>query len=117
MIEIFVLFLVTLIGIRIGWTLREYFARESIKKLLENNQLDIQSMLEEEPEQPKNVIKVLIEEHNGQFFAYNIKDNSFMAQAQSFPKLQDNLVQRFPNNKFIISEENLKKVGVDYESF
>jgi len=84
-----------------GWNLRETHAKKFIESLAEAAQ----------EEEDDNVVKIFIEQHNGQLFAYH-KDNSrFIAQAITRNELEHKLNAAYPGKRFGVSHTNLLEIG------
>ena len=92
-----------LVGIAWGWRLREVTAIARTKQILQelNNELD----------EPSELIQINIEQHNGMFYVYGREDNQFMGQGKSKEELEDALAKRFPGKRFACPEKTLKEVG------
>jgi len=99
--EILLLVLAFFIGTLHGWNLRERHAKKFIESLAEAAQ----------EEQDDNVVRIFIERHNDQLFAY-LKDNSrFIAQASTREELEKKLNATYPGKRFGVSHTNLLEIG------
>jgi len=99
--EILLLVLAFFIGTLHGWNLRERHAKKFIESLAEAAQ----------EEQDDNVVRIFIERHNDQLFAY-LKDNSrFIAQASTRDELEKKLNEVYPGKRFGVSHTNLLEIG------
>jgi hypothetical protein len=100
--EFFLLFILAFfIGAVHGWNLREQHAKKFIESLAESAQ----------EEEDDNVVKIFIEQHKGQLFAY-LKDNSrFIAQASTRNELEQKLNEAYPGKRFGVSHTNLLEIG------
>jgi hypothetical protein len=109
--ELLIYILVAIILVRLGWHLREFQAIAEVKKMREDDTLEI---LEQELEQiKKKYLPIKIEKVNQGYFVYSIPDNTFMAQGNNFKELEENLDKRYPGKKFAATPDNLKEVGFD----
>jgi len=100
--EFFLLFIVAFfMGTVYGWNLRERHAKKFIESLAEAAQ----------EEEDDTVVRIFIERHNGQLFAYH-KDNSrFIAQASTRNELEQKLNEAYPGKRFGVSHTNLLEIG------
>jgi predicted RNase H-like HicB family nuclease len=100
-----------IILVRIGWNLREYSAIASVKRMREDETLEV---LEQELEEiKKKYLPIKIEKVEHGYFVYSLPDNTFMAQGSNRKELEDNLDKRYPGKKFAATPDNLKEVGFD----
>lgn len=88
-------------GIYFGWKLREEHATRYVNALLQ----DV------EKEQETKTLPIYIEKINDVFYVYST-DNEFISQANSIEAVEAALKQKYPGYRFIISEENLKEIGL-----
>ena len=91
------------VGGVIGWKYREFTAI----RMMNDMQLD---KLEEELQNQKIYIKV--EQQQGTWFAYDQEDGMFLAQGDDWKSVQKRLVERFPGKRFILDEDNMRKMGL-----
>lgn len=109
--ELLIYILVAFILVRLGWNLREFKAITEIKKLSQDETLEV---LEQElNEIKKKYLPIKIEKVDHGYFVYSIPDNTFMAQGNNRKELEDNLDKRYPGKKFAATPDNLKEVGFD----
>lgn len=105
MVEFIILVSVGLFGFILGWTSRERHAERKLNAILN----DVQESVRENVQ--KNLIPVEIEQHEGHYYVYNMKDKTFMAQGNTRQELERVLEEKFPGKKFAATEDNLVKVG------
>lgn len=108
MSEIIILSFVAVVFFALGWVSREVAAVKKVNKLL----AEVKIEEEETKKELDKVIFITIEIHNGTFFVYNKKDNSFMAQGTDIRQVEDALLKRYPGKRFAADPENLRGVGV-----
>ena len=101
--EFIILFVVLVIGLITGWNLRERYAMLVVKDLV--SELSTKAK--------ENSIKIKMEKHNDHFYVYNAEDNSFMGQSDTFDNIDKLLSERYPGKKFLMTEENMKEVGIE----
>lgn len=100
----FVILMVALaVGVIFGWNLREVHA----KRVVNNVMADLKEKAKE------NSIKIKIEKNNGHLYVFNAEDDSFMGQGDTFAIVDKLLSEKYPGKKFLISEENVKEVGLE----
>lgn len=109
--EFLILFGATLIGVFLGWELREQYAMRTVKRLLEENMLQIR-----EEEETEERTKMRLEKHGAGIYAFEEETDNFIAQGTDLFDLDKAIQARFPGKKFAIKEDNLKEIGVDHES-
>lgn len=107
--EFLILFGALLVGIFLGWELREQYAMRTVKRLLEENVLQVQEEYEERT-------KMRIEKHGTAIYAFEEETDEFIAQGNDLFDLDKAIQARFPGKKFAIREDNLKEIGVSHES-
>jgi hypothetical protein len=105
-IPIIILVIGVLCGVAFGWNLREYVASAKLSKLLDQMEQDNQNLSEV-------LIPIIIEKHNDEYFVYDLKDKTFMAQGQTRWHLEKCLNDKFPGKTFAASPENLKEMGFE----
>ena len=110
--DILVLFCGIVFGVLLGWNLRERFAQHVVNKILEENNL----LKEENQEENPNVIRMHLEKHSDVIYAFVEEDDSFIAQGKTLKELDIAIRARFPNDKFSVREDNLKSLGVNYDT-
>ena len=64
-----------------------------------------------------NLIEAEIEKHDGKYFLYEKKNKLFLAMGDDYDTLQKRLKDRFPGYAIIVSEQQLKEVGLDFGKF
>jgi hypothetical protein len=102
---ILILVFVFLLGIFLGWKIREHIAIKRIHESLENITDDVVR------EFKSKVIDITVEDHDGVFFVYRKEDGSYLAHGPSMEKLEDILVEKFPGKLFNANPEDLEKLN------
>ena len=88
----------------LGWKFREYQAMRMIDRLSDE-------IAEETVKEFKSkVINIRVEDHEGQFFVYAKDDGRYLAHGETKSKLEDILMEKFPNKLFNASPEDLEKL-------
>jgi hypothetical protein len=105
--DILILCLVLAFGILIGWNLRERVAVRLVEKML--------SEIQEDSQENPDVTRMRLEKHSDVIYAYS-EDDTFIAQGNSLKDLDLAIRKRFPDRKFSVREENLKSLGVNYDT-
>jgi len=109
--ELLIYILFAIVLVRLGWYLREFKAIAEVRKMREDDKLEV---LEQELEQiKKKYLPIKIEKVEHGYFVYSIPDNTFMAQGTNRKELEENLDKRYPGKKFAATPDNLKEVGFD----
>jgi hypothetical protein len=109
--ELLLYILIAIILVRLGWNLREYSAIASVKRMREDETLEV---LEQELDEiKKKYLPIKIEKVQHGYFVYSIPDNTFMAQGTNRKELEENLDKRYPGKRFAATPDNLKEVGFD----
>lgn len=109
--ELLLYILFAIILVRLGWNLRELKAIAEVKKMREDDTLE---MLEQEFEEiKKKYLPIKIEKVEQGYYVYSIPDNTFMAQGTNRKELEDNLDKRYPGKRFAATPDNLKEIGFD----
>ena len=98
-------FLILIVGLILGWKLREYTAVRKFHKMVKQ--------VEEQSPVTSNKISVKIERNNDMFYLYNLETDEFLTQGSSKEEIQENLKKRFKNidMAFHATSENIKEVG------
>ena len=105
--EFLILFVAVLLGVIIGWSLREAVAMHQVKTLLE----DLKTTTEDQPEEDTNRIRINVEKHHGVWYVYSKDKNEFMAQGATRAELEAALTERFPGKRFACDEKTLNELG------
>ena len=108
--EILILFFVALIGVAVGWHLREVYAIRQVRHLMTEHK----DLLKLNDEEQVERTKMRLELHSGVIYAYSEEDNSFIAQGKDLEDLDLAIRSRFPDRKFSVLEDNLKEIGANY---
>jgi hypothetical protein len=85
-----------------GWYARERAAKRNIENYISEVENVVKTSIDE------FTIQVIIEMNNNNFYVYSKESHEFMAQGSNRKELEEALVKRFPDKKFIIDKENLK---------
>jgi hypothetical protein len=109
--EFVILFGALLVGILVGWELREKWAIRQVHRLLEEGEIKLNKVEEEEEERTK----MRLEKHSDLIYAFTEEDDSFIAQGKDLHELDAAIQARFPGKKFSIRESNLEDIGVKHE--
>jgi predicted HTH transcriptional regulator len=104
--ELFIIFVVLVIGFSLGWNTREKYAEYKMQSLLKK----INSQIEEEEENKEDFLIITIEKHKDILFCYDKDTSSFLTQANTKKELEENLRKMFPGKRFYASQENLKEI-------
>jgi len=110
--EFIILFVAIIIGIGMGWYLREYAAMRKVHQMLK----DAEELFNAEERTDANRTKMRLERHGEVIYAYKEEDDTFIAQGLTLKDLDENIRARFPDKKFTIQEQNLIDIGVFNES-
>ena len=102
--EIFIIIGAVLIGISLGWNLRERVATVHANRLM--------AFLEHESEEDSNdLVRITIEKDNDILFAYHKDNSQFITQATDRAELEKKLTELFPGKRFGVTPENLIEIG------
>ena len=105
MVEFIALVVVWIVAFVSGWTARERYAERQLSRLMEETEESVRDKIEQ------TFIHIEIEKHNNQYFAYNMKDKTFMGQGDNQQALEKILMDKYPGKKFAAKHENLVEVG------
>lgn len=97
MIELIVL----VVGITVGWYIREWYAMRIMRKIVDNAQEQFKETIKD------TVVDAYIEKAGDTFFVYRKEDNKFLAQGQDINSLSDILQEQFPGKYFNIPSDQL----------
>ena len=103
MIEIIAVAVVGVLGFFSGWKAREETAVRRMHEIMG----EVQASDDELPD----VIKIVIEQHNGVYYVYDMDDKSFMAQGKDRKELEGVLASKYPGKMFAASNSNLSEMG------
>ena len=109
--ELLIYILVAIILVKLGWYLREFSAIHQVRKMQQEETLEV--LQEHIDEIKKKYLPIKIEKVEHGFFVYSLPDNTFMAQGSNRNELEENLDKRYPGKKFAATPDNLKEVGFD----
>lgn len=90
-------------GVIAGWNMREVYAKRVVSEMIK----------ETAEKAKKDSIKIKLEKKDNTFYAFNFETDAFMGQAESFETIDKLLSEKFPGKRFLITEENMKEVGLD----
>lgn len=93
-----------------GWVARERAAERHLNHIMDTVSGQVQEQVK------KNLIHISIEQHNGMYYVYSLKDKTFMAQGATRKELEDMLADKYPEKSFAATHENLVEVGFANES-
>lgn len=101
--------IVGVIAFLAGWKLRVIYGRLVIKYLLEKMQ---DSMIDGADSSPNHTIVVFerYEEADDMIYAYDEKDNKYLAQGKTLEEIAKILSINYPNKTFSGRPDNIKKV-------
>lgn len=102
-------FIVGVISFLVGWNLHAVFIKIVTDYLLEKMQ---DNVIDGEDTQPNHTIVVFerYEDTNDMVYAYDEKDNKYLAQGRTLEEIIKVLSIKYPNNTFSSRPDNLKKV-------
>jgi len=109
--ELLIYILVAFMLVRLGWYLREFKAISEVRKMQQEETLEV--LQEHIDEIKKKYLPIKIEKVDHGYFVYSLPDNTFMAQGTNRKELEENLDKRYPGKKFAATPDNLKEVGFD----
>jgi len=87
-------------GIAVSLIVIYYIIKRAEAHLLAN----IKTIMGELEEQAKNIIPARVEQHDGIFYVYNTRDNSFIAQGNSVQEIQANIESRMKDATVMVTE-------------
>ncbi len=97
------------VGVFMGWHLRELYAIRKVKELIQQAEELAES---EEPEPSRT--KMRLERHGEVIYAFEHETDSFIAQGKDLLDLDAAIQKRYPDKKFSVQEDNLKEIGAKY---
>lgn len=97
-----ILVLVWIFGAVYGWYARERAAKRNVENYINEVEGIVKNKIDE------FTIPVVIELNNNVFYVYSKDSHEFMAQGSTRKELEEALIKRYPDKRFIIDKENLK---------
>ena len=86
-----------------GWYLREYAAKKTVERLLEEHGIT--------PEMKSdNIVVCYMETHGDTIYLYGALDDKFYAQAKTHEEMHDILDKLYPGKMFIVPEDDEDEV-------
>ena len=81
-----------------GWYLREYAAKKTVERLLEEHGIT--------PEMKSdNIVVCYMETHGDTIYLYGALDDTFYAQAKTHEEMHDTLDELYPGKMFIVPDD------------
>ena len=91
------------IMIIIGWYLREYAAKKTVERLLEEHGIT--------PEMKSdNIVVCYMETHGDTIYLYGALDDKFYAQAKTHEEMHETLDKLYPGKMFIVPDDDEDEV-------
>jgi hypothetical protein len=107
--EIIILGFVLGIGIAIGWVARERVAMRIVDRLIKEAE---EAQTKEQTTEDRT--KMRLERHGNLIYAFDVENDSFIAQGKDLEDLDTAIVARFPGKKFSVQEQNLIDIKANY---
>jgi hypothetical protein len=95
------------LGIAVGVFIVLMFIRSAVREALESaddSLTRLQNLVDEEIER---TIQTRVEEHDGVYYIYNVKDGAFLVQGSTLKEVKDSIEQQFPNTNVNITSGDI----------
>lgn len=82
---------------------------DDLKRVAEKNGIDLSKYEEEDEEDEKpsrSTLEIKVEEHKGQFYAFALENDRFIAQGQTTDELLDEILKKNPIGVNVVCDRN-----------
>jgi len=95
------------LGIAVGVFIVLMFIRSAVREALESADGSLNKLKQLVEEEIERTVKTRVEEHNGVYYIYNIKDGAFLGQGTTLTEIKDCIAKRLPNTNVDITEGDI----------
>ncbi len=105
------------LGTAVGVFIVLMFIRSAVRDALESaddSLTRLKNLVETEIE---NTIQTRVEEHDGVYYIYNVKDGAFLVQGSTLKEVKDSIERQFPNTNVNITSGDvdvIKKLKAEF---
>jgi hypothetical protein len=104
-------FIGLLVGMFVGIFIMLVFIRSAVREALDaadNSLKQLKDLVEEEIER---TVQTRIEEHDGIYYVYNIKDGTFLGQGTTLKEIITSITKRLPNTNVNITQGDVDVIN------
>lgn len=98
------------VGVAVGVFIVLMFIKRAVREALESaddSLTRLKNLVEQEIDQ---TVQTRVEEHNGVYYIYNIKDGAFLGQGSTLTEVKDSIARRLPNTNVNITEGDINVI-------
>ena len=96
------------LGIAVGVFIVLMFIRSAVREALESTNDSLAKLKNLVEEEIECTVQTRIEEHNGIYYVYNIKDETFLGQGTTLKEIIVSITKRLPNTNVNITEGDIE---------
>ena len=93
-----------IVGVVAGVVLTVLVATWLMRTIVARTEADIDAIVAEIKKVSENIIPARVEQHDGVFYVYNTRDNSFIAQGESITEIKARIEERMKDATVMVTE-------------
>ena len=99
------------LGIAVGVFIVLMFIRSAVREALESADDSLSRLKNLVETEIEDTIQTRVEEHDGVYYIYNIKDGAFLVQGSTLKEVKDSIEKQFPNTNVNITSGDISVIN------
>lgn len=100
-------FIGVIVGVALGVLIMCMFIRSAVREALESADDSLARLKNLVEQEIDRTVQTRVEEHNGVYYIYNVKDDAFLGQGTTLKEVKDCIAKRLPNTNVNITEGDI----------
>jgi len=99
------------IGLILGIFVVLMFIRSAVREALESADDSLNRLKNLVDEELERTVQTRVEEHDGMYYIYNVKDGAFLVQGLTIKEVKDSIEKQFPNVNVNITQGDINVIN------
>jgi hypothetical protein len=87
------------------------FIQSAVREALESADDSLNRLKNLVEQEIERTVQTRVEEHNGIYYIYNVKDGAFLVQGSTLKEVKDSIEKQFPNVNVNITQGNIDVIN------
>ena len=99
------------LGLAVGVFIVLMFIRSAVREALESADDSLNRLKNLVEQEIERTVQTRVEEHDGIYYIYNVKDGAFLVQGSTLKEVKDSIEKQFPDTNVNITQDDIDVIN------